>query len=63
MNYAYILNQIVGWDEGVLGMQLGEVARLRVIFNFLPFNFAKIVFYGVTNILSILESSNGHGRN
>ncbi|XP_050261323.1 peptidyl-prolyl cis-trans isomerase FKBP12 isoform X1 [Quercus robur] len=24
---------IKGWDEGVLGMQLGEVARLRVIIN------------------------------
>lgn len=22
----------VGWDEGVMGMQVGEVARLRVLF-------------------------------
>lgn len=35
---------IKGWDEGVLGMQVGEVARLRVILvlklllSKLPFN-------------------------
>lgn len=23
-------NDLVGWDEGVLGMQVGEVARLTV---------------------------------
>ena len=25
----------IGWDEGVLGMQVGEVARLTVSFNLL----------------------------
>lgn len=27
---------VAGWDEGVLGMQVGEVARLRVIFKHPP---------------------------
>lgn len=32
--HSFFLDQSVGWDEGVLGMQMGEVARLRVMLNF-----------------------------
>lgn len=28
------LSMCVGWDEGVIGMQIGEVARLRVYYLF-----------------------------
>ena len=36
----HLFLMVVGWDEGVLGMQLGEVARLTVStsFNFCLFS-------------------------
>lgn len=45
----------VGWDEGVLGMQLGEVARLRVYYLFLVIYLQQLVVAYVRLDLLIFE--------
>jgi len=61
--FFFQLSVSVGWDEGVIGMQIGEVARLRVMLTTLSLTWSHLKdliapwIFCVTQILTLWKFS------